>query len=42
MNRPADHMISRRLPASDADLTPEETAAPGLGLKARTRHPQTA
>ncbi|MFE5207649.1 oxidoreductase C-terminal domain-containing protein [Streptomyces sp. NPDC056600] len=43
VNRPADHMISRRLPAGDTDLTPEEaTTAPGFGLKTRTRRPQTA
>ncbi|MER5478838.1 FAD-dependent oxidoreductase [Streptomyces sp. NPDC002734] len=42
VNRPADHMISRRLPAGDADLTPEEAAAPAFGLKARARRPQTA
>ncbi|GBU18674.1 MULTISPECIES: FAD-dependent oxidoreductase [Methylobacterium] len=34
VNRPADHMIARRLLAARTPLTPEQAADPGLDLKA--------
>lgn len=35
-NKPADHVLSRRLLAGRPDLTPAEVAAPGFSLKSRT------
>ncbi|GIH08177.1 pyridine nucleotide-disulfide oxidoreductase [Rhizocola hellebori] len=38
-NKPADHVLARRLLAGDPDLTPQEVATPGFDLKARPKPP---
>jgi 3-phenylpropionate/trans-cinnamate dioxygenase ferredoxin reductase subunit len=38
-NKPADHVLARRLLASNATLTPQEVATPGFDLKTRAKQP---
>jgi 3-phenylpropionate/trans-cinnamate dioxygenase ferredoxin reductase subunit len=38
-NKPADHVLARRLLAGDPDLTPQEVAQPGFDLKTRSKQP---
>jgi 3-phenylpropionate/trans-cinnamate dioxygenase ferredoxin reductase subunit len=36
-NKPADHVLARRLLAGEPDLTPQEVAQPGFDLKSRPK-----